>query len=181
MFIDLTFFVRHAGTLDAITPLVSRTIADAESTLPIVSMSTMSSRLESVTVLERQITTMLIFFAVTSLAIAALGQYAAAMFNMRRRTRDFGVRLALGASNRQIQRSVVREALLLTVPGLAIGFLLSAAIGTAANRALFGVTAVDPPTYLGVLALLAATSVIASYLPAWRAGRVNVIDALRQE
>jgi ABC-type antimicrobial peptide transport system permease subunit len=124
---------------------------------------------------------MLVAFAMTSLVIAALGQYAAAMFNMRRRTRDFGVRLALGASARQIHRSVVREALGLAVPGLVVGFLLSVATATAAQAVLFGVTAVDPVTYGGVLFLLAITSLVASYLPAWRAGRVSVIDALRQE
>ena len=180
-FIDLTFFIRYEGTLEAITPIVSRAIAAADSTLPIVSMSTMTSRLNGVTILERQITTMLIGFALTSVVIAALGQYAAAMFNIRRRTRDFGVRMALGASTHQIQRSVVREALLLTVLGLMIGFVLSGVTASAARAALFGVMPIDPPTYLGVLAMLAATSLVASYVPAWRAGRVNVVDALRQE
>jgi ABC-type antimicrobial peptide transport system permease subunit len=179
--LDMNFFVRYAGTLEAITPLVTRAIAAAEATLPIVRMSTMQSRLDEVTLLERQITTMLVGFALTSLVIAALGQYAAAMFNMRRRTRDFGVRMALGASIPQIQASVVREAFLLTLPGLVIGLALSIASATAARAALFGVTTVDPVTYLGVLALLAVTSLIASYVPAWRAGRVNVVEALRQE
>jgi predicted permease len=179
--LDITFLIRYEGALDTITPVISRAIADADATLPIVSMSTMRSRLESVTILERQVTTMLVAFAMTSLVIAALGQYAAAMFNMRRRTRDFGVRLALGASARQIHRSVVREALGLAVPGLVVGFLLSVATATAAQAVLFGVTAVDPVTYGGVLFLLAITSLVASYLPAWRAGRVSVIDALRQE
>ena len=141
----------------------------------------MQSRLDEVTVMERQITTMLVIFALTSLVIAALGQYAAAMFNMRRRMRDFGVRIALGASMRQIQASVVREAFLLTVPGLVIGFALSAAIAIAARAMLFGITAIDPITYVAVFTLLAITSLIASYVPAWRAGAVNVVDALRQE
>jgi hypothetical protein len=179
--LDISFFIRYQGTLDAIVPIVSKALAAAEPTLPIVSTSTMRARLEEVTILERQITTMLIAFAAASLLVAALGQYAAAMFNMRRRTRDFGVRMALGASSPQIRRSVAAEALLLTVPGLLIGFLLSAATATAARAALFGVTAVDPLTYLGVMVLLAATSLVASYVPAWRAGRVNVVDALRQE
>ncbi len=119
--LDISFFIRYQGTLDAIVPIVSRAIAAAEPTLPIVSMLTMRSRLEEVTILERQITTMLIGFAATSLLVAALGQYAAAMFNMRRRTRDFGVRMALGASSHLIQRSVVREALMLTVPASRLG------------------------------------------------------------
>jgi putative ABC transport system permease protein len=179
--LDITFFIRYEGTPEATIPLVGRVISDADATLPIVTMASLRSRLDGVTIIERQVTTLLIGFALISLAIAAIGQYAASMFNMRRRTRDIGVRVALGASTEQIRRSVVQEAFLLTVPGLVIGFLLSAATATAAKAVLFGVTAVDPLTYLGVLTLLAATSLVATCVPAWRAGRVNVVDALRQE
>jgi ABC-type antimicrobial peptide transport system permease subunit len=99
----------------------------------------------------------------------------------RRRTRDFGVRLALGASARLIQRTVMSEAFRLMLGGLTIGFALSAAVGTAFRAVLFGVTPTDPVTYAGVFAVLAAASLVAACLPAWRAGRVNVIEALRQE
>jgi ABC-type antimicrobial peptide transport system permease subunit len=180
-FVDMTFFVRHTTTLDVITPIVSRAIAKVDPSLPIVSMTTMTSRLDGVTVLERQVTTLLIAFAFTSLVVAALGQYAVAMFNMRRRKRDFGVRLALGASSRQIEESVIREAFGLTIPGLLIGFALSAATAVLARALLYGVTPVDPLTYAGVFVLLAVTSIAASYVPAWRAARVNVVDALRNE
>jgi len=179
--IDPTFYIRHRGALEAVAPLVARAIADVDTDLPIVTMSTLVQRLESVTVLERQVSTLLAVFALLALLVATLGQYAVAMFNMRRRTRDFGVRLALGASTTMIQRAVIAEALRLTLAGLTIGFLLSAAAGVAFRSVLFGVTPTDPTTYAGVFVLLAAASVAAAYLPAWRAGRVNVVDALRQE
>jgi predicted permease len=179
--IDPTFFIRHRGSLEALAPLVGRAIAEVDAGLPIVAMTTMRQRIESVSILERQVATLLTWFSAMSLVIAALGQYAVAMFNMRRRKRDFGVRLALGASARQIQRGVVHESLRLTTMGLLIGLALSAAAGTAFRSVLFGVTPTDPPTYAGVVLVLAITSFVASYLPAWRAGRVNVVDALRQE
>lgn len=179
--IDPTFFIRYRGSLEALTPAVGRAIAAVDSSLPIVSMSTMNDRLASVTVLESLLTQLLAGFAGVSLLIAALGQYAVAMFNIRRRTRDFGVRLALGASSQQIQRSVLSDAFRLTLPGLLIGFALSAGIAQAFRAVFFGVTPVDPVTYGGVFALLAVTSLVASAVPAWRAGRVNVVDALRQE
>ncbi len=179
--IDPTFFVRHRGALEVVAPLVGRAIADVDADLPIVSMSTMMQRLEGVTILERQVSTLLIGFALISLVVATLGQYAVAMFNMRRRTRDFGVRLALGASAALIQRAVIGEALRLALIGLTIGFALSAAAGLAFRRVLFGVTPTDPPTYAGVFTLLALASIVASYFPAWRAGRISVIEALRQE
>jgi ABC-type lipoprotein release transport system permease subunit len=102
-------------------------------------------------------------------------------FNMRRRVRDVGVRLALGASAAQVQRAVFVETLRTTALGLLLGFGLSLVAGLAARRMLFGVTPTDPPTYVGVVAVLASASLLASYLPAWRAGRVNVVEALRQE
>jgi macrolide transport system ATP-binding/permease protein len=179
--LDPSFVIRHRGTVEAVTPLVSRAIGDVDPGLPIVSMATMNARLASVTELETIIMQLLVGFAVLSLIVAALGQYAVAMFNTRRRTRDFGVRLALGASARQVQVVVVREAFALALPGLVLGFALSAAVATTLRAMLFGVTPVDPPTYAAVFLLLVAVSVAASYLPAWRAGRVNVVDALRSE
>ncbi len=176
-----TFFIRYRGTLDALTPAVRTAIADVDDQLPIVGLRTMRSTLESVTGLERQIATMLLFFAGASLLIAGLGQYAITAFNMRRRTRDFGVRMALGASSQQIQSGVLREALRLTLVGLVIGFGLSVAVGLAFRGILFGITPTDPTTYAAVFALLALASLVASYLPAWRASRVNVVEALRQE
>lgn len=178
---DPSFIIRHRGTIEAVTPVVSRAIGEVDAGLPIVSMSTMNARLAMVTELETQIVQLLVCFAVLSLVIAALGHYAVAMFNMRRRTREFGVRMALGASSQRIQAAVVREALVHTVPGLMIGFALSAAVAVSFKSLLFGVTPVDPITYIGVFVLLALTSVVASYLPARRASRVNVVDALRQE
>ncbi len=179
--IDPTFIIRHRGTVEAVTPVVSRAIGEVDAGLPIVSMSTMNARLAIVTELETLIVKLLVCFAVLSLVVAALGQYAVAMFNMRRRTREFGVRMALGASAQRIQMTVVREALVHTIPGLLIGFALSAAVAVSVKSLLFGVTPVDPTTYGGVFVLLALTSLVASYLPARRASRVNVVEALRQE
>jgi predicted permease len=179
--IDLTFLIRHQGTVDAATPIVGRAISEVDASLPIVSISTMDTQLAEVTVFETFLMRLLVSFAAVSLLIAALGQYAVAMFNMRRRTREFGVRMALGASSPRLQSAVIREAFAIAVPGAVIGFALSAAVAVGLRSMLLGVTPVDPPTYIAVAALLMATSVAASIIPAWRTGRVNVIEALRQE
>jgi hypothetical protein len=178
---DPSFYIRYRGGLEALTPTITRAIAEVDAELPIVTMATMNAKLDTVTALEEIVTTFLLLFALPSLVIAALGQYAVTMFNIRRRTRDFGVRLALGASAAQIQRDVVRESLKMTTIGLAVGFVLSAAVGLAGESMLFGVTPTDPPTYAGVFTVLALASLAASYVPAWRAGRVSVVEALRQE
>ena len=178
---DVHFFIRHRGSVEAITPLVTRAIGEVDTALPVVAMATMASRVALVLELETMIVGLLAGFAVISLVIAAFGHYAVAMFNMRRRTREFGVRMALGASSGRIQAAVVRESIVHAAAGVAVGLAMSAAVAIAFRSVLFGVTPVDPITYLSVVALLAVTSIAASYVPAFRASRVNVIEALRQE
>lgn len=176
-----TFFVRHRGALEAVAPPLARALAGIDPDAPIVTMNTMAARLETVSEMERLIAALLVFFAAGSLLVAAIGQYAITAFNMRSRTRDFGVRMALGASSDRIQRDVVIEALGATATGLALGFALSLGAGLAFGSVLVGVTPTDPLTYAGVAGILTAASMLASYVPAWRAGRVNVVEALRQE
>jgi ABC-type antimicrobial peptide transport system permease subunit len=89
--------------------------------------------------------------------------------------------MALGASAGQILDSVVREGLRLTAAGLLIGSALSLASGRALRSLLFGVTPTDPATYAGVVAVLACASLIACWMPAWRASRVDPMHALREE
>ncbi len=176
-----TFYVRYAGPLDPTAPAIGRALADVDSRAPIVYMRTMETQLEGMTSVVRILTTMLTLFAAASLLIATLGQYAVLAFTMKRRTRDFGVRMALGASARQIVRSVIAEGVRLTIAGLGIGAALSLISGRVLRSALFGVSPTDPFTYAGVVAVLAAASLIACYIPASRASRVDPMEALRQE
>ena len=118
----------------------------------------MDKQLASLTWLIDALAVLLASFAVGSLLIAAIGQYAAVAFTMRRRMRDFGVRIALGASSRDILTSVLREGLRLTAVGLAIGGALSLATAGSLRSMLFGVTPTDARTYVGVFALLATAS-----------------------
>ena len=149
--IDPRFYIRYRGALESVTASISKAIAEVDADLPIVSIATMNSRLDEVLTIERTVSRMLVCFAVVSLLVAILGQYTMTAFNMRRRTREFGVRLALGASTRQVQRAVIYETLQTTAAGLVLGFVLSLAAGVAGRRVLFGVTPTDPPTYISVV------------------------------
>src|SRR5262245_7509036 len=178
---ETTFYIRYSGVLDTVGPAVGRALAEVDSRAPIVYMRTMETQLAEVPSVVRVMTTMLSLFAAASLLIAMLGQYAVLAFTMKRRTRDFGVRMALGASAKQILGSVIREGLRLTALGLVIGSVLSLVSGRALRSLLFGVTSTDPVTYAGVVAVLACASLIACWIPGWRASRVDPMAALRQE
>jgi len=176
-----TLHVRHSGPLKNVGPAIRQTVQAVHNRVPIVSMRTMESDLNDFVDGVRIITVWITLFAVGSLLIAAIGQYAVVAFDMRRRTRDLGVRIALGASSQQILGSVLAQGLRWTGAGLAIGFALSLAAGMAFRSLLVGVTPTDGPTYLGVFTLLTGASLVACYLPARRAARIDPIQALRQE
>ena len=178
---ETTFYIRYGGPLDTIGPAIGGALAEVDSRAPIVYMRTMETQLAEITSIARVMTTMLSLFAAASLLIAILGQYAVLVFIMKRRTRDFGVRMALGASARQILGSVIREGLRLTALGLVIGSALSFVSGRALRSLLFGVTSTDPLTYAGVVAVLTCASLIACWIPGWRASRVDPMEALRDE
>jgi predicted permease len=176
-----TFQIRHGGNLEALVVAVPGALRDVDPAIALASTSTLDSQLESRALSATMLSTLLMIFAGMSLLIAGIGQYAVVAFSMRRRTRDFGVRIALGASARDVVVSVLREGSLLTGMGLAIGFVLSVAVATGLAGLLFGVTPTDGPTYAGVFALLACVSLFASYVPARRASRIDPVQALRQE
>jgi len=178
---EATFYIRYTGPLDTVGPAIGGALAEVDSRAPIVYMRTMETQLAEITSIARVMTTMLSLFAAASLLIAILGQYAVLAFIMKRRTRDFGVRMALGASAKQILRSVIHEGLRLTALGLVIGSTLSLVSGRALRSLLFGVTSTDPLTYGGVVAVLACASLIACWIPGWRASRVDPMEALREE
>jgi len=178
---ETTFYIRHRGQLDAMAPVVARALRQADGRIPIASLRSIETEISSEVAPFWILTTLLTLFAAGSLIIAAIGQYAVVAFDGRRRTREFGLRIALGASSNQLVTSVMAESFRLTAIGIVAGFALSVAAGTVLARVLFGITPTDPPTYLGVFVLLATASLVACYLPARRAARTDPLVALRTE
>jgi len=178
---ERTLYVRYQGRLDVVAPAIGRAIRTEDPRVPLVRLRTFDAELEADLWPVRALAMLLTTFALMSLIVAILGQYAVVAFDMRRRTREFGVRIALGASSHQILTAVLREGFRLTVLGLVIGFGLSVLTGTGLSRALYGITPTDPLTYGTVLLLLSLVSLTACSVPAVRASRVNPISTLRQE
>lgn len=120
-------------------------------------------------------------FAVSALLLGAIGLYGVIAYSVSRRTREIGVRMALGAQRGAVCRLILGQAGFLAAAGIAVGLACSFPAGTLLQGMLFGVPAWDLPTMLGVAAILSACALLASYLPARRAASVNPVEALRAE
>src|SRR5262249_43911003 len=118
-------------------------------------------------------------FAMLALALACVGIYGVMSFSVAERTREFAVRMALGASPRQILRLVLREGLGLTLAGTAVGLAAALALTRLMASLLFGVSATDPLTFGAAVVVMALTALVACSVPAWRGMRLPPVRALR--
>jgi predicted lysophospholipase L1 biosynthesis ABC-type transport system permease subunit len=178
---ETTFYIRHSGSQGALGPAVAKALREIDARVAISRLRSLESQIAADAFPLWMLATLLMLFASGSLLIAAIGQYAVVAFDGRRRLREFGVRIALGASSRQLVSSVISESLRLTAVGLVIGFALSVAVGAMLARVLYGVTPTDPTTFASVFVLLAGASLLASYLPARRAASTDPMVVLRTE
>ena len=120
-------------------------------------------------------------FAVFALILASLGIYALISYSVTQRTQEIGIRMALGASARDVQARIIGQTLRLALIGLVIGAGASLLLARSASGLLFGVTAGDPQTFVGMIGILAIVALVAGYLPARRASRIDPMVALRAE
>jgi predicted permease len=120
-------------------------------------------------------------FAVFALLLASLGVYALISYSVTQRTQEIGIRMALGASTRNVRGQIVGQTLRLSLAGIAIGTIASWIAARSMGRLLFGVTPTDPATFAGMILVLAAVAALAGYLPARRASRIDPLIALRAE
>jgi ABC-type antimicrobial peptide transport system permease subunit len=174
-------YLRYAGSLDAIGPAVRQAIRETDTRIPVVSLRTMERELEEDNGPSILIASLLGVFSTAALILAAIGLYAVVALQTPRRRRDFGIRMALGASTHQILATVLREGLLLAAIGGFCGIALSVAAGKALRSLLVGISPTDALTYSGVIAILTSVSLLACYIPARRATQIDPSEALRQE
>ncbi|HYL93445.1 MAG TPA: ABC transporter permease [Alphaproteobacteria bacterium] len=177
----LSLVARTHGNPAAVVPAIRKAIWSVDKDQPIVRIATMDSLLAA-TEADRHFALILFeAFAGLALLLAAIGIYGVLAGNVTERTREIGVRSALGATRGNIISLVVRQGMSLTGIGVLIGLVGAAVATKALITLLFGISRLDPVTYFGVVALLACVSVIACWAPAWRASRVDPSVALRAE
>jgi len=172
--------VRARGD-SALAPAIRAAIWSVDKDQPIVRVATMNDLLAASAAERRFVLIVFEAFALAALVLAAAGIYGVLSGNVAERTREIGVRAALGASRGSILALVVRQGIMLTGLGVAIGLAGAAAASQFLTSMLFGVSRLDPATYFGVIALLAGVSVVACGVPARRASRVDPMIALRYE
>jgi predicted permease len=165
----------------ALAAPVREAVRQIDPDLPIFDVRTMDQRLAASLSNFRFPAILFTLFGVTALGLASLGLYGVLAYSVSQRTKEIGIRIALGAREQAILGLVVRSGMRLTVLGIAVG--LAAALGLARllDSLLFRVRAIDPSTYIVVPCLLCAVAFLASYLPARRAARVDAMEALRSE
>src|SRR5690348_914837 len=156
-------------------------VAKAAPGVPIYNVTTMQQRISTQLEQSHFDTYLLTIFAATALLLAAVGIYGVLAYTVAQRTRDIGIRMALGATQSTIARDVLSHGLLLTGIGLAIGLAGAFMCARLIQSILYGVRPTDVPTFFIVSLVLACVALLASYLPARKASRVDPMVALRYE
>ncbi len=173
--------VRGRGAETGLLPLVRREIAALDPDLPIFAPRTERSYLEDALAQPRFRSRLVGLFAAVALLLASLGIYAVIANAVAQRTREIGIRMSLGARAADVEWLVLRQGIVSVAAGISIGILAALAVTRVLAGLLFGVGARDPLTFAGVSLLLAAVALLASYVPARRAAKVDPWTALRYE
>jgi putative ABC transport system permease protein len=177
----LTFAVKAQGDPAVLTSGIRRIAAQTAPAVPLEGLQTLEQAFRDAASSDYVIIGVLAGFAVLALILAATGLFGVVSFAAAQRTAEFGTRMALGASTFDVVRLVAHQSMRLLAFGLTIGLAGGIAVGFAMRNSLFGLSPMDPLTIGGVATLLAVVTLLATAIPAWRAGRIDPIQALRAE
>jgi putative ABC transport system permease protein len=175
-----SFVLRTGAEPSSLITAARRTLTDLDPTVP-VKFSTFTNVVSSSLNIRRFNLTLVAIFSGTALLLALAGIYGVLAYSVARRTRELGVRIALGASSANVLKLVLRQAVATVTAGVLLGAIAAFALTRVIQSMLFGVTGSDPVTYVGVAALLLGVALLAAFVPARRATQVDPLVALRQE
>jgi putative ABC transport system permease protein len=180
-FTERQVIVRTKGDPRALIAAVREKLQSIDQTLPRFEIATVADRLAAQDTPRRFLTELIGIFAGIALVLAAVGLYALMAYSVEQRTKEIGIRLALGANRTTVARMVLGEGLLWGAGGIVVGVAGAVAFGRALSASLYRVTATDPVTLAAVIALLAIVMLAALLLPTHRASKIDPIGALRHE
>jgi ABC-type antimicrobial peptide transport system permease subunit len=178
---DMTIHVRASGDPLASATAVGKSIHELNADLPLYNVTTLKSSIQLASIGTRIAGTFVGAFGLLALVLAAVGIYGVVSYTTRQRTRELAIRLALGAEPQQVFRLVLGEGLRLALVGISIGLLFAILLTRFLKFFLLGVSATDVRTFMAVGVLLCLVALLACFIPARRATRVDPMAALRYE
>jgi predicted permease len=177
----MTYIVRTRMKPEAITPSLRAAVQRIDRDLPLMDIRTQQEQIDATMQQERMFASLTAGFGVLALALACVGIYGVMAYTVSQRTNEIGIRLALGAERGQVRGMVLREAGRLAVLGVVVGLVIAVGLGQLVKSMLYGLKATDPVTLVGAAGLLLAVALVAGWVPAMRASRVEPMEALRHE
>ncbi|HKT69432.1 MAG TPA: FtsX-like permease family protein, partial [Terriglobales bacterium] len=177
----MSLVVRTAKAPSSAAAAITAAIHEVDAAQPVMQVETMEEMVADSISQQRFTMLLLAAFAGLALLLAAAGIYSVLSYSVRRRVREIGIRMALGAQISDVLRMVVVEGMKPTLLGLAIGLAGALALGHVLSKLVYGVSPADPATFAAVSALLAGVALAASIIPAWRATRVEPVKTLHEE
>ena len=177
----MTVVVRSSGDAALLTATVRDAVGAVDATIPVYDVSTMHERVSRSILAQRLSGSMISVFAAMALVLATVGVYGLIAYSVAERRHEIGIRLALGAQGQDVRRLVVGQGVRLTLMGVAIGLVGAVLVGRGMHSMLYGITAIHAPTLIAVSAILLSVAVLASWIPARRAARTDLLGALRGE
>ena len=175
------YVVRTAADPVSVVPNLRGLIRELDTQATLFNVAPMEQLVATTISRPRMYAVLLGIFAGVGVLLAVIGIYGVLAYSVAQRTREIGIRMALGAQRAEVLRLVLRQSLVLTGAGVGLGLLGAGLVTRYLERLLFGVTPLDPPTWVAVSVLFVAIALLASYVPARRATRVNPLVALRYE
>jgi putative ABC transport system permease protein len=178
---NLSIAVRSQSSPSMIINALRRELRELDPTLPLARIRTMDEVMSAAQSRPRFLTLLLTLFSSVALALAAVGIYGVTSYSVAQRTKEFGVRMALGAQRGDVLNIVLSRGMLLTLIGMTAGLAGAFALTRFLSTLLFGIAPTDPGTFVAVSLLLSAVAFLACYIPARRATKVEPMVALRYE
>jgi predicted permease len=178
---SLWVYVRGSVDANALKAMIPRVMAEIAPDVPLVIVQTVRERLNDNVYIDRLLSTLSAGFAALATLLAGIGLYGVLAYNVQQRTRELGLRQALGAEPKQLRGLVLKQVSIMALIGLGLGLAAALGLGAIAESVLFGLSGRDPAVIGAAVVVLSGVILAASWLPAWRASRIAPTEALRYE